>query len=242
MSDNFGRTHDKETYLRESRYTQPKEYFKLLVDRARAANAISDGSSVVDFGCAAGEFLYYLHDEFPTVSLTGYDVVPELIEKARAHVPGVTFELGSVLDPTLFLENSLDVAFLLGVHSIFDDFRGCFSNLMRWTRPGGHIYIFGLFNPFPLDVWVSFRRHGVESHVTREPGWNMFSKSAVSEFIEQTLGPNHHTFIPFEMPFDIATDPTDLVRSWTMIDEKGRRHVVNGLSLLCNLELLELRP
>ena len=236
------RTHDLEVYLKEQRYEEPKELFKILAGIVKRSGAMVEGSRVFDFGCAAGEFLYYMRKEFPSAKYIGYDVVPELIDAARQKVQGVDFRLGSVTEAQLLTCDSIDVAFMAGVHSIFDEFESCFSNLFRWVRPGGRLYVVGLFNPSPIDVWVKYRRVDDPDLDHREPGWNIFSKASVSRFIDSTIGPGNHSFTPFEMPFDLESNAEDPVRSWTFIDGQGRRLATNGLSLICNIEILEVRP
>lgn len=236
------RTHDRDLYLRESRYEEPKEIFKFLVRLMRESGVPADGAAVGDIGCAAGEFLYYLAREFPHARLTGYDVVPELLEKARIHVPEAEFRLGSVLDANLVREGSLDVALLVGVHSIFDEVETCFSNVLRWTRRGGRALVFGFFNPAPVDVWIRYRLAEGADPEHREPGWNIFSKAMVSRFLDSRVGPGAYRFVPFEMPFDLEPNAEDPVRTWTFRDASGRRLLTNGLSLIVNLEALEIRP
>src|SRR5437660_1616480 len=81
------RTHDKQIYLHESRYDDPKELFKLVGALARQSGALAPGRYVCDFGCAAGELLHYFSRLEPAAVLRGFDVVPELIDKARQNVP-----------------------------------------------------------------------------------------------------------------------------------------------------------
>ena len=242
MSAKAVRTRDLGIYLKESRYDEPKEVFKLLASLARDCGVLREGSVVSDFGCAAGEFLHYLSREIPEARYFGYDVVPALLEKAREHTPKVVFSIGSVLDKTLLAPASTDIAFMSSVHSIFDEFEPCLANLLHWTRKGGRIFIFGVFNPYPVDVWVTFRTADHPDPAHREAGWNMFSKASVSRYLEATLGVGKHTFIPFEMPFDLPPNSDDPVRSWTFLDGQNRRLFTNGLSLICNLEILEIRP
>lgn len=234
------RTHDRAIYLHEARYEAPKEFFKVLVEQALASGAAKPGSVVGEFGCAAGALLHYFRTRLPEATYLGYDVVPEFIEKARRCVAGVAFHVGDVLDPTLAAPASLDVAVLVGVHSIFDDVTPCFSNLLAWTRPGGRIYIGGLFNPHPLDVWITYRHAADPDPAHREPGWNMVSKATVSRYLDAALGSGRHTFRPFEMPFDLSPHQDDLARTWTLRTTEGRRWLTNGLSLLANLEILEI--
>lgn len=242
MASNIYRTHDKHIYLQENRYEQTKEAFKLLVNLAKESGVLKGRATVSDFGCAAGEFLYHLHHEVPNADCYGYDLLPELLDKAKAGVPGVTFLAGSVLDSNLLSPNSTDLAFMFGVHSIFEEFEPCISNLIKWTRPGGRVYILGLFNKFPVDVWVKYRMVDDPDHDHREPGWNIFSKTSVSKFLDDSVGSGNYTFTPFEMPFDLEPNPADPVRTWTFSDADGRRLFTNGLSLICNLEILEIRP
>jgi SAM-dependent methyltransferase len=236
------RTHDRAIYLGEDRYEAPKEFFKVLVERALASGAAKPGSVIGEFGCAAGELLYHFRSRLPEATYLGYDVVPEFIEKAKRRVSGVTFGVGDVLDRALRPAASLDVAILFGVHSIFDDVVPCFSNLLHWTRPGGCIYVGGLFNPHPVDVWVYYRHAEHPDPHHREPGWNLVSKATVSRYLDATLGSGRHTFMPFEMPFDLAPNSHDPIRTWTIRDQDGRRRLTNGLSLLAHLEILEIRP
>lgn len=242
MKVNVQRTHDKEIYLKEDRYEKPKEIFKVMADLVRHDQVITTDCLVCDFGCAAGEFLYYLVRQFPEAQYTGFDVVPELIEKAREKLPDVRFQSGSVLDRSILPESSVDVAFLLGVLSIFDEFEPCISNMLYWVRPGGRIYVKGIFNKYPADVWVKYRLADDPDPSHREPGWNMFSKASIARFLDDTIGKDKHAFIPFEMPFDLEPNPDDPVRSWTFSDSHHRRLFTNGLSLLCNQEILEIRP
>ncbi len=240
-SSNIYRTHDKEIYLQENRCKETKENFKSIVGLIGDSGVMQGGATVRDFGCAAGEFLYYMVSQFPEGTYHGYDVVPDLLAKARIMVPEAKFQSGSVLQSSLVPEASTDVSLMLGVHSIFDDFKPCFSNLIRWTRPGGRIYVLGLFNPHPVDVWVKYRSFDDPDPDHREPGWNLFSRSSVSRYLDEELGPGKHTFIPFEMPFDLDPNLDDPVRTWTFKDGGGRRLLTNGLSLLCNLDILEIR-
>jgi len=234
------RTHDQAIYLAEDRYDDPKEIFKMLGDHVHQVGAPRPGQVVCDFGCAAGEWLSYLCRRFPGPRYAGYDVVPALLERARGRVPGATFHQGSVLDRMLLPEASVDWAFMVGVHPIFDAFEPSLSNLLWWTRPGGRISILGPFNPFPIDVWVTYRLIDDPDPDHREPGWNLFSKASLARYLDRAVGPGRYTFLPWELPCDLPHHPDDPVRTWTVQDRDGRRLLINGLGLLRRLELLEI--
>lgn len=237
----MSRTHDKDIYLSEDRYDRAKEITKVLTRLIQEDGSAPPGAIVYDIGCAAGEFLYHFTRAVPDAKCHGVDFLEELLVKARQAVPAATFFQGSVLDRNMLKSAVSDLTLLQGVHSIFDEIEPVLDNLIHWTRPGGHIYVFGLFNPHPVNVWVRYRSLDQHPPEHREPGWNICSKRAVSEFLDRKLGPGRHAFLPFEMPFDLAPHPTDPVRTWTMVDGSGRRLFTNGLSLIVNLEILSVR-
>ena len=43
------------------------------------------------------------------------------------------------------------------------------------------------------------------------------------------------------MPFDLPPHADDPVRTWTFLDSDGRRYTMNGISLIANREILEIR-
>ena len=124
------REHDK-LYLSEQRYDRPKEAFKFMVRRAdQRARTSAPGAIVCDIGCAAGEFAYFLTQQWPEAEIIGYDVLPELVERAREMVPKATFACGSVLDANMMAPGSADIIFMAGVLSIFDDYRDTLNNVI----------------------------------------------------------------------------------------------------------------
>jgi SAM-dependent methyltransferase len=234
------RTHDL-LYLDENRYENTKESFKFLIGVIAQSFEINRDNVVIsDFGCAAGELLYYLKACAPDASLEGYDLLPELVEKAKKIVPEVKFTVGSVLDNGMIENNHSDVSLLVGVHSIFDEFETCFNNLIAWTRPAGRVYVFGMFNPYPLDVFVKYRPTENYGSDTVESGWNIFSEASVSRFLDNHKKVAKHKFIPFEIPIDLSKHQDDPARSWTIKDEKGGRIITNGLCLLQPHQILEI--
>ena len=150
------RTHDN-FYLEENRYNEPKELFKFVVNKAFAEGSGNSDFKIADFGCATGEFLFYLRHMFPSASLTGIDILPELLKKCSRFVPSATLKQGSILDGGVMPESYFDKTFLIGVHSIFDEFETCLNNLIKFTKPGGEAYVCGLFNPFPVDVIIKYK-------------------------------------------------------------------------------------
>jgi SAM-dependent methyltransferase len=233
------RTHDA-IYLDEYRYDEPKEMFKFIANNAFESYETQSNLSVCDFGCAAGEFLYFLKNINSNITLEGVDVMASLLKKASKFVPSATFKQGSVLDSCCKLEDQYDLSFLIGVHSIFDEFETCFSNLIKWTKPGGSVYIAGMFNPFPVDVLIKYKKAENYESYTYESGWNIFSQESVSAFLEKNIKVKSHSFKKFEISIDLHRQE-DFIRSWTLRDYKDKRWIINGLNILQPHYLLEIK-
>ena len=233
------RTHDL-LYLDENRYEDVKDGFKFCASLLKNAGGFKAGHIVCDVGCAAGEYLYYLTKTFPSVTFRGYDLLPALVEKARIKVPQTSFFVGSVNDPSLMPSNSADACFLIGVHSIFEEFEPTFSNLISWVKPGGRCYIFGIFNAYPVDVYIKYRASERSGKGPFEAGWNMFSMKSITRFLDQHPAVSGHTFHKFTISVDLQPNPADPVRSWTFKNAESHRLITNGLSIIQQQYALEI--
>lgn len=222
----MARTHDQ-LYLSENRYENVKEYFKFCASFVTSAD---NPRVLCDFGCAAGEFPYYLNKIYPNDTVMGMDLLPELIDKARREVPGVQFVVGSVEDRAALPENTADISFLSGVHSIFDDPTIAFGNLIHWTRPGGTVIFFGLFNPYPVDVFLRVRTIDQPAD-HREAGWNMISQATTTAFLTEHPQVLAHQYHPFTIGIDLPPQK-DPLRSWTELMGDGHRQIVSGIGLI----------
>ena len=232
----FKRTHDS-LYLTKDRYDKPKEMFKFISSHAFKQKSINTNLEVLDFGCATGEFLFYLYETHPELSLSGIDILPELIAKARILIPSASLEVGSVLNNDSVDSDSFDLIFMIGVHSIFDEFETSFNNLIEWTRLGGRVFIYGMFNPYPIDVLVKYRLSN-ESGLY-ESGWNIHSQESISNYLLNHPKVKNFEFHKFQIGIDLEQGQ-DLVRSWTIDDVNQNRMITNGLSLLQPHYLLEI--
>ncbi len=125
-------------------------------------------------------------------------------------------------------EASFDTITLLGVLQIFDDPAPTLANIRRWLRKGGQLLIHGIFNPFPLDVYVQYAARS--GNGVRQKGWNIHSVETTQEVLT-ALGFVSTVFTDFSLPFDLPPKNDDPLQSWTEIDFHGNRVLFNGLNL-----------
>ena len=231
------RTHDT-FYINEERYEKPKQMFTQIINEIREIPG-HEKSVIADFGCAAGEFVYALRKIFPTAEIEGYDLLEELIAKAKRMIPQAKFFVGSITDPNLCAPDHADFTLCTGVISIFDTFEPIIGNLIHWTKPGGHVFLQGLFNNNPIDINVKYNLSEDYGKGMLEAGWNVFSKCSITTWLNQHPDVASFGWNDFQIEVDLPKQE-DPVRSWTFSDADGKRIITNGLCLLQPHSILKI--
>lgn len=229
------RTHDK-FYLKESYKENPKEYYKFVRNDLKYGK--EDEFSLLDIGCETGSFLYYIRKCFPNSHLYAIDVMEDLLAKVNDGIEGeeIVVTKADISDVSTLPRCKVDVVTMLGVISIFDDFKKILDNAMSLVSPhGGILYIFGIFNPEEYDVLVKAKKVGKEKW---ESGWNVFSIKSIEDYcIETNLSCE---ISPFYLEIDIFKREDDVLRSWTQNMCDGRKLVINGLQIIHNFYLIKI--
>ena len=170
------RDHDK-FYLNEDRKLNTKEYFKFIVNHSSEfINYVPHNLSILDIGCATGDFVFYLSKTFPQAKLVGIDVMQDLLERAKNEVPDVTFIRSDISNKKSLPVDKFDAVFMLGVHTIFDDLFPVFDNAISLLKDQGRLYVFSFFNDSDIDTLVKVRTSS--TNTAWQSGWNLFSKKS----------------------------------------------------------------
>ncbi|MCI2398013.1 class I SAM-dependent methyltransferase [Aliiroseovarius subalbicans] len=104
------------------------------------AAAIQDGEDVLDVGCGTGSALRAIAGR--AGRLTGIDPTPRMIEIAREHGGGITFQVASA-EASLQPDASQDVVLMINVLHHVEDEAAALSEAARVLRPGGRIVLGG---------------------------------------------------------------------------------------------------
>ena len=233
------RTHDA-FYAFQDPNSQPKDSFVQCGDLIEEfISSRKHPIEIADFGAATGNFVDYLSTRFKNENVVGYELLDSLIAKSQVFFPLIEIRQGSILDRSSVPRNSFDVITVLGVLSIFDDCEYAIRNLIYWTKPGGKIFIHGMFNPYDLDVFVKYKHAGVS--VELESGWNIISQKSMTKQLLDN-GAKAVRYHKFNISVDLIPNSMDPVRSWTEKLEGGERQIVNGLFLkqpqyICEVDL-----
>lgn len=235
------RSHDY-LYLEENYKDNPKEYFKLVKNEIDNDFEVGGGNfKMIDIGCETGSFLHYLRKSYRDAELIGFDVVPDLLAKVDIDLKVKTVQ-GDISDIETYEDKIYDLkgcdfVTMLGVLSIFDDFRPIIRNALEFIKEDGVLYIFGIFNPENIDIII--RSKNADQECNWERGWNYFSKYSIEKYCRE-LG-YCVEFIPFHIGIDIPRHKEDPLRSWTVELMSGEKMIVNGLQLVHNFYLAKIR-
>lgn len=90
---------------------------------------------VVDVGCGPGNSTELLTERWPHAEVCGLDTSPDMIEKARQRLPGLSFDLGDVA--TWEPDAPVDVIFANAVMQWVPDHQAVLAKLMGFLAPGG---------------------------------------------------------------------------------------------------------
>jgi trans-aconitate methyltransferase len=220
-------------YLERSSEQNRKDYFAFVIDIARESLSKSPGLRILDTGCATGAFLRELSNSYPQHAYYGLDILSELISRASVEVPKATFINGDLCSELSQRRGKFDIIFANGIHSMFNDLNLLLSRILGALSEGGQAYIFGPFNPEPLDVIVNVFGDNLPDIGIK--GWNLFSLKTVCQ-LGTDLG--FRSQVSHYTPDSLERSSSDPLASW-VVDVPGYgRVLLNGIQQLQHMYAL----
>ncbi len=138
-------------------------YADLVLDALRQTGfEPGAGQAGLDFGCSSGRVVRVLASAMPELEWHGCDPIPDAVEWARGHLPGIRFEQSPEYPPLPYDDGSFDFAFAISIWSHFSERAGLdwLRELHRVVRPGGRL----LLTTHGYQTISHTFAHGVRSH------------------------------------------------------------------------------
>ena len=215
------RTHD-DFYLSVDNLNV-KQSFVEVADEISLANF----DSIADVGCATGAFPNYLKKRFPDTKIVGIEYLESLLTKANNDFPLIEFKQGNVLDKTSVTQK-YDVITMLGVLSIFDDYKTVIENVLSWLNPNGRLILHNMVSEFDVDVVIKYKNSSLDEDVhSLESGWNIISEKSLS-LVADANDAKVISSKPFRLKVELDKQD-DVMRSWTENNLNGSKDIYNAI-------------
>ena len=164
-----------------SSYQHPRD--KSVFRSAREYIHQSDFKSILDVGCATGDFLLLLNSP-NHYSLSGVDVSSQLIDIARKRLPtSVSLTTCDFFDKKNYSHQNFlyDVVTCFAVSGYFSSEQDFLTPLILSCAPNSLLLISGLFNMNGLTVQTSYKR---TTDVSFSPGLNQLNYDIVANILD----------------------------------------------------------
>jgi len=219
---------------KDKSYTEYKNYERFKFMLTHMEDSLNEASSLLDIGCAKGEYISALQEIYPKIEYTGIEYSTELVEIANKHsfLKEVTITQGDVT--SLNLDKEFDITVLAGVLSIFDDFETPLLNMIKHTKKNGQGFIFGGFNSDDIDVRIKYKNNYLGS-TEWESGWNILSLSTISKFLEDHV--SKFEINKFQIDQDLSKQDNP-VTSYTKRLNNGENIILTGGNIVRDFYLI----
>tara|TARA_B100000029_G_C17351737_1_gene879196 strand:- start:423 stop:953 length:531 start_codon:yes stop_codon:yes gene_type:complete len=173
----------------------------------------------------------------PNIHFEGMDIEKKLISKAQSINPNSNFYVSDIGNSNFSLKKKYDIITVSGVLQILENIDTFFKNIISLLNENGQCLIFGLFNPEPVNVYVTAERTDIKfEHL--ETGWNIFSIDHISKYLDKLN--LRYEWKEWNIDIPVEKNDRDPFRSWTEQKIEKGYVVVNGLQIIHRFYLLKI--
>ncbi len=229
-------SHNKQTRV----YTQGrplKSHEQKMIELLKSELSQDSKEKLLDIGCSDGMFLRHLRSEFASLDLWGLELDDKFIQQGKAQNDQAGVQIMQGDASSVDSSTKYDVILASGILSVFDEPFPILEGWLNCLASNGILIVFGYFNERDLDTRIHYRNH-FDDHGW-ETGLTAYSQKAYQKYFGEK-GQVSVDFIPFVPDFDIQEDENP-IRSYTVQTKSGKRLIVIGGHIICNMGYMILR-
>jgi 2-polyprenyl-3-methyl-5-hydroxy-6-metoxy-1,4-benzoquinol methylase len=228
-------------YLNLKRIKKPKKDFLLALKLISKKNI-----SLIDCGCANGEFLYFLKKNNFNGSLNGIDLNKKYIKVAKKikSLKSANF-YNSSIEKFSKQKKKFDTVICLGVSHLYKKFDTLLKNLLAISKKSGTIIIDGFFNEYDMDLLIFYKDYSIKKFNKKIEFKNDFNHFSTTRIVKQLkkLKIKKYKFIKCDynkinIKKDFNKKPHHFV--WTE-KYKNKTVITNGTNLILKRSFLLIR-
>jgi SAM-dependent methyltransferase len=122
-----------------------KKRYKSEVDYISKNIKSKHHETLLDLGCGTGNHMKFWQQKWSDIDVTGMDLSPHQISRARVKNPNVHIIQGSYLDRKTWGDDKFDViACMYGAGQYTDATQTLIENVYKWLKPGGTFVFHGI--------------------------------------------------------------------------------------------------
>ena len=227
--------HQDYIYLKEDYYNNPKETFRFILNLIKTFYK-KKIDSILDLGCARGEWLYFIKKKTNIKNLVGVDYSPNLINYAKKKLSqyNIKFYVGSA--ERIKVKKKFDIVVDSGLVGYFSSNNKFIKNSLIHLKNNGILIILDSFNAYDVDVILKYRNNKFSKKF--EKGWNLHSIKTIKYIINE-CNSRLIKVKKFNLSYNLKRT-ADPCRSWhTKI--KKREILTNGLSQIYDIRALVIK-
>ena len=233
MSKEWENNIDEEIEVYKNITTQ-KEHQKKLIEIIEFENQLSS-QHILDVGCASGNFIHLLRENFSEIHLDGFDISEDLIDLAKKrNLDKCNFFVSDIktFDPN----KKYDIIIASGVMSYFEDFIKPMERFLSWLNKTGKLYIFGRFNSHDIDT-IIYHRNNYHDNPKWTGGLTSYSIGSVSRFLDKKSV--KYEFIHFNLSIDLDSKDNPIT-TYSIMTENGKKIILNGANIIAEQYFLSI--
>lgn len=142
-------------------------------------------SSLLDVGCGTGEMLRLISETYPKIKLTGVDISPNMLDKAKSKIGNIANLIISDSEKLPFDDNSFELVMCNDSFHHYPSPLNVLSEFNRVLKPKGILLISDYCIGFPIrqlmNIFIRYSHDGDVRIYSKKEYLKMFSKSSFQD-------------------------------------------------------------